>query len=47
MIDFIATHPWSCCMAWIVACFWAWSLCAIAGRADDDMEKMGRVYRVK
>jgi len=47
MIDFILSHPWSCCMAYIVACFWVWALCAIAGQEDDEQEKMGRIRRVK
>ncbi len=47
MIDFILTHPWSCTMAWIILSFFVWSLCAIAGQADTEAEKMGRVYRVK
>jgi len=47
MIDFILTHPWSCTMAWILASFLFWSLCAIAGRADEESEKMVRIRRVK
>lgn len=48
MIDFITTHPWSCCMAWIGASFFVWSLCAIAGRADQQAEEMfRRIRRVK
>ncbi|OPZ47674.1 MAG: hypothetical protein BWY92_01729 [Firmicutes bacterium ADurb.BinA052] len=47
MIDFILSHPWSCCMAYIVACFWVWALCAIAGQADDEAEKMGKLRRIK
>jgi len=47
MIDFILSHPWSCCMAYIVACFWVWALCAIAGQADEESEKMGRIRRVR
>jgi len=41
MIDFITTHPWSCCMAWIILSFVCWSLCAIAGQADDEAERWG------
>ena len=47
MIDFITTHPWSCCMAYTLACALVWSLCAIAGQADEESEKMGRLRRVK
>ena len=47
MTDFIVSHPWSCTMAYLIACFIVWSLCAIAGRADDEAEKMGRIRRVK
>jgi hypothetical protein len=47
MIDLILSHPWSCCMAYIVACFWVWALCAIAGQADDEAEKMGKLRRIK
>ena len=47
MTEFIVTHPWSCCMAWTLASFVVWSLCAIAGRADDEAEKMLKIRRVK
>ena len=47
MIDFITTHPWSCCMAWIIMSFFVWSWLVVASRADDEAEKMGRVWRVK
>ena len=47
MIDFITTHPWTACMAYIIASFFVWSLCAIAGQADEESEKMGRLRRVK
>ena len=47
MIDFITTHPWSLCMAWILMSFFVWSWLSVAGRADEQAEKMGRVYRVK
>jgi len=47
MIDFILSHPWSLCMAWILASFFVWSLCAITGQADEESEKMGRIRRVK
>ena len=43
MIDFILSHPWSLCMAWILASFFVWSLCAITGQADEESEKMGRM----
>lgn len=48
MIDFITTHPWSLCMAWIVACYLVFMCLFITGSdADDEAEKMGRVWRVK
>ncbi len=47
MTDFILTHPWSLCMAYLITCFFVWSLCAIAEHADDEAEKMGRIRRVK
>lgn len=47
MIEFVTTHPWSCTMAYLIACFFVWSLCAIAGQADDEAEKMGRIRRVR
>ncbi len=47
MIDLILSHPWSCCMAYIVACFWVWALCAIAGQADDRADEMLRIRRIK
>ena len=47
MIDFILSHPWSLCMAWIIMSFFVWSWLVVAGRADDEAEKMGRIRRVK
>ena len=48
MTDVIASHLWDLCsMAYLIACFIVWSLCAIAGQADDEAEKMGRIRRVK
>lgn len=48
MTEFIVTHPWSCCMAWVLACAFVWSLCAIAGRADQQADEMfRRIRRVK
>ena len=47
MIDFILTHPWSCTMAYLAACFIVWSWLSVASDADDEAEKMGRVWRVK
>ena len=48
MIDFILSHPWSLCMAWIVACYLVFMCLFITGSdADDEMEKMGRIRRVR
>lgn len=47
MTDFILTHPWSLCMAYLITCFFVWSLCAIAGEADDRADEMLRIRRIK
>ena len=47
MIDFILSHTWSLCMAWIIMSFFFWSWLVVASRADDEAEKMGRIRRVK
>ena len=47
MIDFILSHPWSLCMASIILSFFVWSWLSVASDADDEAEKMGRIYRVK
>jgi len=47
MIDFILSHPWSLCMAWIILSFFVWSWLSVASDADDEAEKMGRIRRVK
>jgi len=45
MTDFI--NPWTLTLAWTLASFVVWSLCAIAGEADEEQEKMGKLRRVK
>ena len=47
MIDFILSHPWSLCMAWILACFFLASFIHVGAERDDEAEKMGRIRRVK
>lgn len=48
MTDFILSHPWSLCMAWIIACFFGVAFIAAGTERDDDeAEKMGRIRRVK
>ena len=34
-------------IVWTLAMIIVWTLCAIAGQADDEAEKMGRIRRVK
>lgn len=34
-------------IVWTLAMLIVWTLCAIAGQADDEAEKMGRIRRVK
>jgi hypothetical protein len=34
-------------IVWTLAMFIVWSWLVVASRADDEAEKMGRVYRVK
>jgi len=36
MIDFILSHPWSCCMAWIIACFFGVAFIAAGTERDDE-----------
>ena len=45
MIDFILSHPWSLCMAWIIMSFFVWSWLVVAGRADDEAEKIVRLLQ--
>ena len=45
MTEFI--NPWIVALAWTLGCFVVWSFCAIAGRADEEQEKMGKLRRVK
>lgn len=54
MIDFITTHPWSCCMAWIIACFFGVAFIAAGTERDDEAQRLalrmfgrGMVRRVK
>lgn len=45
MTEFL--NPWIVALAWTLASFVVWSLCAIAGQADDEAEKMGKLRRIK
>jgi len=45
MIDLILSHPWSCCMAWIIMSFFVWSWLVVASRADDEAEKIVRLLQ--
>ncbi len=54
MIDFITTHPWSCCMAWIIAWFFGVAFIAAGTERDDEAQRLalrmfgrGMVRRVK
>ena len=47
MIDWILAHKALIAGAWTLGAFFTWCLCAIAGRADEESEKMGRIRRVR
>ena len=40
MIDFILSHPWSCCMAWIIACFFGVAFIAAGTERDDEAQRL-------
>ena len=47
MTEFIIEYRAPLLIVYTLACFWMWSLCAIAGEADEESEKMGRIRRVR
>lgn len=47
MIDFLIEYRAPLLIVYTLACFWVWALCAIAGQADDEAEKMGKLRRIK
>jgi len=47
MIDFLIEYRAPLLIVYTLACFWTWSLCAIAGEADDRADEMLRIRRIK
>jgi len=47
MTEFIIEYRAPLLIVYTLVCFWVWALCAIAGRADEEQEKMGKLRRVK